>query len=163
MWIVLQKHTEKPRKASIFLKQPTKEGIWRFKDSLKVGLWWNNIRCRKGKVNSLPILIVNWELAKKIVVNWELGTPISTLDFNSENFSTSWPLFNLPRVTNSFNLAKFKAKSTSVGCCIITWSRISGLRPRTKRSSHSFLGKFRVRSFGMIRIRISYPRSLRSW
>ena len=24
-------------------------------------------------------MVVNWELAEKLVVNWELGTPISTL------------------------------------------------------------------------------------
>ena len=54
------------------------------------------------------------------------------LDLNFEHSSTSWTFLDLTRVANSFNLAKFKAESTWVGCCKITWSRISGLRPRTK-------------------------------
>ena len=34
LWTFLWKHIEKTRKALIFLKQPTKEEIWRFKDLL---------------------------------------------------------------------------------------------------------------------------------
>ena len=62
-----------------------------------------------------------------------LISSLEGLDLNFEHSSTSSPFFDLPRVTYSFNLAKFKAESTSVGCCKITWSRVSGLRPRTKQ------------------------------
>ena len=35
LWTVLWKHKEKTRKTFIFLKQPTKEEMWRFNDALK--------------------------------------------------------------------------------------------------------------------------------
>ena len=38
LWTVFWKHIEKTRKTFIFLKQPTKEETWRFKDSLNRGL-----------------------------------------------------------------------------------------------------------------------------
>ena len=44
MWTVLWKHTEKTRKAFILLKQPTKEEIWRSKDSLNLGLSYSSFQ-----------------------------------------------------------------------------------------------------------------------
>ena len=38
LWTVLWQHIEKTRKVFFFLKQPTKEETWRFKDSLNRGL-----------------------------------------------------------------------------------------------------------------------------
>ena len=38
LWTVLCKHIEKTRQAFIFLKQPTKEEIWKFKDLLNRSL-----------------------------------------------------------------------------------------------------------------------------
>ena len=72
----------------------------------KFGLWRNNSRFWKVKVNSLPSLGINWYLAEKFVVNWELGTAISTLLSRSpipDPETSSWFSKTHPTVADSKN------------------------------------------------------------